>query len=132
MNVLLVEDDALIAMSLEAALSDAGHVVSGPAATASGGLEIAEAGRPDLALVDINLRDGSNGVELARELRRRWGVPCFFVSGQKMEADANQDAALGFIGKPYAPEAVVASIEVARKILNGRRPCAVPHGLVLY
>ena len=133
MDILLVEDDAIIAMTLEAALADAGYVVRGPASTAARGLEIAEREPPDLALVDINLRDGSNGIDLARELLNRWGIPSLLISGQRMEAYANRDAALGYIGKPYSPDTVLASIEVAKHMIDGLPPpTPLPRELELF
>ena len=134
MIILLVEDDALVAMVLEEALADAGHTVRGPVSTVTCGLEILKRGLPDLALVDINLRDGSCGIDLARELLSRWGVPSLFISGQRIEAYANRDAALGYIGKPYSPETVLASIEVVAHIMAGLPPPspAVPRELELF
>lgn len=134
MRILVVEDEPLLAMTLEASLLDAGHQVVGTAATASRALEIAEKATPELALVDINLRDGSSGIDVARELLRRWGAPSLFVSGQSRAAHANQDAALGYIDKPYTPETVVASIEVAKVVLGGGHlaPPEVPRGLELF
>ena len=95
MMILVVEDDALIAMDLEGALSDAGHTVRGPASTAKRALEIAERAVPELALVDINLRDGrGSGIGLARQLHDRWGVWSYFVSGQRAEAYAAREVRL--------------------------------------
>ena len=123
MLILLVEDDALIAMSLEAALSDAGHSVRGPASTACPALQLAEFHPPELALVNINLRDGhGSGIELARELHRRWAVPSIFVSGQRHEAFAAREVAIGYIGKPYDPDTVLKAVEVARLVKQGRLP----------
>ena len=98
MEILVVEDESLIAMELEAALTDAGHLVRGPASTALRARLLADISRPDLALVDINLRDGhGSGVTLARELMQRWHTPSIFVSGQTREAQANKDAAIGHL-----------------------------------
>jgi len=132
MIILLVEDEPLIAMVVEAALLDAGHTICGPAATVAESLEILENELPDLALVDINLRDGSSGIELARELMARWGVPSLFMSGQRLEAYANRDVALGYIGKPYSPETVVASIKVAERIIAHQPAPEVPPELELF
>ena len=132
MLILLVEDDPLIAMSLEATLTDAGYEILGPASTASRGLELAQHTVPELALVNINLRDGSNGIELARELLSRWGVASLFVSGQAMEARRNQDAALGYIGKPYSSETVLGSVAAAEALLHGQAPPRIPQGLELF
>ena len=121
--ILVVEDDALIAMTLEGALSDAGHTVRGPASTARRALQIAEAAAPELALVDINLRDGrGSGIGLARQLQDRWGVWSYFVSGQRAEAYAAREVALGYIEKPYDTETVLAAIDVAVLIKYGQTP----------
>jgi two-component system, response regulator PdtaR len=133
--ILLVEDEPLIAMALEAELTDAGHTVRGPASTAGRALQLAEIAPPDLALVDINLRDGAGqGIQLARELSYRCGTPSLFVSGQRAEAEANQDAAIGFIEKPYDPAVVLKAIEIARIINEGGTPppSAIPRGLELF
>ena len=132
--ILLVEDEPLIAMALESELTDAGHTVRGPASTAARALQLAEISAPDLALVDINLRDGTGkGITLARELLTR-GTPSLFVSGQGMEARANRDAAIGLIEKPYSPEVVLKAIDVARLIFEGRSPApdSIPRGLELF
>lgn len=135
MKVLVVEDDAFIAMELAAALSDAGHVVRGPTSTATRALEIVALSMPDIALIDINLRDGKGrGIVLARELRDRWSLPSIFVSGQRADAIANQDAAYGFIGKPFDSKTVVEAIRVMRRIKAGHAVCfaKLPSGFELF
>src|SRR5690242_2963160 len=107
MVILVVEDETLIALVLEIALRFAGHDVLGPAATPEEALRLAGRERPELALVDIILRDRGDGVALARALRDRYGTPSLFLSGQVPQAHANRDAAWGLIRKPYDPEAVV-------------------------
>jgi two-component system, response regulator PdtaR len=68
MRILIVEDEALIAMMLTDSLEGGGHEVMGPAGTAAEALALCEAALPDLALLDVDLRDGCNGVILARAL----------------------------------------------------------------
>jgi two-component system, response regulator PdtaR len=87
---------------------------------------------PMLALLDINLRDSSSGVDVARALFKRWGVPSIFASSQSMEARQAADIALGFIRKPYEAETVLRSIEVAREVMNGGKPNDVPEGFELF
>jgi two-component system, response regulator PdtaR len=127
-RVLIVEDEALIAMALADSLEDGGHEVMGPAATMAEALALCEAAPPELALLDINLRDGSNGVDVARALLARWGVLSIFASGQMMEARRARDVALGYIRKPYETETVLRSVEVAREVMSGAAPGAVPAG----
>ena len=134
MKVLLVEDEFLIALTMETTLSDAGYTVLGPVATVARALELARQDIPDLALVDINLRDGGSGIELAREMHSRWMVPVLFVSGQRMDALANRDVALGFIGKPFEAAAMLAGVRVVQHLLEKRPPPPPesPRGLELF
>jgi DNA-binding response OmpR family regulator len=132
LKILVAEDDAAIAIMLEAELTDAGYQVVGPAATAANALLLAQATGPDLALININLEDGSNGVELARALLENCGAPCLFVSGNMNEARAARDAAIGYIAKPYQPDTLLRAIKVAKAIMNGEKPDTVPRGLELF
>jgi two-component system, response regulator PdtaR len=130
--ILVAEDEAIIALMLAMTLDLAGHKVVGPVASVEEGLKLAEATRPELALVDIRLSDGSDGVCLARHLRDRWGVPSLFVSGQTTQARAARDTALGVLGKPYDPDDVVQAVAAASDLLAGRRPTQCPRRLELF
>ena len=133
MRILIVEDEALIAWMLADSLEDAGHEVVGPAATMAEALALCEAAAPpELAVLDINLRDGSNGVDVARALLDRWGVLSIFASAQAVEGRRARGTALGCIGKPYAVETVLRGVEVAREVMDGRTPRHVPAGLELF
>ena len=133
MHVLIVEDDAVIAMVLADSLEDGGHEVVGPAATMAEALALCEAAAPpELAVLDIDLRDGGSGVHLARALMERWGVPSIFASAQMMEARRARDIALGQIRKPYGTETVLRSVEVAREVMRGGKPVTVPAGFELF
>ncbi len=133
MRILIVEDEALIAWMLADSLEDAGHEVVGPAATMAEALALCEgAPPPELALLDINLRDGSNGVDVARALLSRWGVLSIFASGQMMEARRARDVALGYIRKSYEAQTVLRGVEVAREVMDGGTPRHVPAGFELF
>lgn len=132
MRILIVEDEALIAAALADSLERAGHEVVGPASTLAEALALCEARPPELALLDIDLRDGGSGVDVARALRRRWGVLSIFTSGQAEDARGARDIALGYIRKPYRPETVLRGVEAARDVIGGKRPASVPAGLELF
>jgi CheY-like chemotaxis protein len=132
MRILIVEDEAVIALVLTDSLEGGGHSVMGPAATMAEALALCDAEVPELALLDINLRDGSNGVDLARALLDRWGVPSIFTSGAMMEARRARDVALGYIRKPYEAATVLRSVEVARAVMGGTAPGTVPAGFELF
>ena len=132
MRILVVEDEPLIAMMLADGLERGGYEVMGPAASATEALALCDAAVPDLALLDVDLRGGGNGVVLARALSGRWGVPVIFASGQMAEARQARGAALGHIAKPYEVETVLRSVEVAREVMDGGTPRRLPVGFELF
>ncbi len=131
-RILIVEDEALIAMALTDCLERGGHDVMGPASTMAEALALCAMLPPDLALLDINLRDGSSGVDVACALRERWGVLSILASERAAEARRARDVALGHIRKPYETETVLWSVEVAREVMNGGQPRTVPASFELF
>lgn len=128
MNILVVEDEALIAELLVERLEEAGHTVIGPAATARAALDLCQESAPDLAILDISLQDGSSGVEVARELFARWGLVAIFASGETLAARQAQDVALGYLRKPYEMAALLQSVEAMEALRAGSAPRQVPQG----
>lgn len=128
MLVLVVEDEPMIAASIEWELIDAGFEVLGPALSVDEAVELAQGRRPDLALIDINLAGQDEGVALARDLKRRLGVASVFVTGQVAQARQNCDAALGVLPKPFSFDALVQTVPAALELLQGRRPERLPRG----
>ncbi|MBB3891012.1 DNA-binding NarL/FixJ family response regulator [Phenylobacterium haematophilum] len=105
MRIMVVEDDALIALDIVGLLEDMGHEVVAEAADATEAWALAEDGRPDIALVDIRLARGVDGGVLARELYDKLGVRSLFVSGSITEEFRRSMAAIkpiGFLGKPLS------------------------------
>jgi len=101
LTVLLVEDDAEAAAALTEALDAAGHRVVGPFHSAEAA-EAATALHPiDVALLDINLSGEATGIDLARRLKARWGIPVVFLSGDVSAAAANAELAAAMVIKPY-------------------------------
>lgn len=116
MKVLIVEDELLIAMDLEMAVTKLGHEVCGIAASASDAIAQATAHQPDVTLMDIRLANGSSGAEAAREIYARHGLRCIFLSAN---LDGATQAALGavapiaFLGKPFLPTALQRALAIA-------------------
>lgn len=115
---MIVEDEALIAFDIEDAVGDRGYAVVGPFASCARALQALEASRPDVAILDASLSDGSC-LELALELRRR-GVPFLIYSGRHAfeECPPELDGVV-WIEKPGSLDAVV---RAAGKLIDaGRR-----------
>jgi DNA-binding NarL/FixJ family response regulator len=74
-RILIIEDEALVAMELRFVLEDLGHEVIGSAADARTARNLVKETDVDLALVDIHLSDGPTGVELGRSLAQEGASP---------------------------------------------------------
>ena len=111
--VLVVEDEFLIAMDLEAMLKEHGWHLLGPAATVAEALALLEVGKmPDVALLDVNLR-GETVVPVAEVLRER-GVPIVLASAYD-HAASMADVLVGVpnVGKPAQERHLLAALERA-------------------
>jgi DNA-binding response OmpR family regulator len=106
---LIAEDQALIGLSLEAYLADAGYDPVGPFASNGEALRSIEEAAPDLALLDVLLRDGPC-TPLVRELRRR-RVPFAIYSGVKPAAVPPELAGVPWLEKPVAREELIHALD---------------------
>ncbi|EWY42648.1 regulator [Skermanella stibiiresistens SB22] len=132
MRILIVEDEAIIALCIGMTLREAGHDVMGPVSSLSACAKLAGDTMPDLALVDINLESGGSGVDVARMLMERWGVMSIFVSAQEVVARRARDAAVAHLNKPFDTKTLLASVDIAETLLQGVMPTRVPFGLELF
>ncbi|EAU39681.1 two component response regulator [Fulvimarina pelagi HTCC2506] len=116
--ILIVEDEMLLAMDLEDILVGAGYTVIGSAVDMHQAVAIAErfGNGIDAAIMDVNLANGTNGVETAGLLRQGWNIPSLFVSAnidEKMRARASQWNPIGFVGKPYSEREMLNALKAA-------------------
>ncbi len=130
MKILVVEDEALVALQVESFLTGAGHEVVGIADSIASAEPLAAAAVPDLALVDVNLADGDSGIELAARLRER-GIAVLLATGN-CPPDLTDAIAIGCLGKPYGRDDVLLAVEVARAAADGKPLPPVPQALKLF
>jgi two-component system, response regulator PdtaR len=112
-GVLIVEDDFLIAMQAEGALTDAGIIVVGIASTAEEAVLLARQHKPVLVVMDIRLAGQRDGIEAAEELFRELGIKCVFATAhgdQRTRSRAEPFAPLGWLTKPYTMESLIALV----------------------
>jgi CheY-like chemotaxis protein len=110
-RILIIEDEAIIALDLASIVKRLGHDVAGVASSRSEAVSLAYKGRPDLILADIDLGAGGSGLEAVVEILRSVPVPVIFVT-------ANPEALLTgerpepthLITKPFVPETLQATI----------------------
>ena len=113
-DVLIIEDEALIAMDLEHLVEELGHRVIGVARTHSKAVSIAKAHPPGLILADIHLADNSSGLDAVNELLRTFEVPVIFITAYPERFLTGERPEPAFlIAKPFQPSAVSAVISQA-------------------
>ena len=128
-NLLLVEDEPLVAFDNEHALTDAGFVIVATVDRVETALAaLAGDGAIDLVVADVRLADGS-GVDVARAAQAS-GVPVLFVTGQ-IPPEA-RTLAQGCLTKPYNPRDLVGAIRAIELQLDGKPPKRLPAGLTLF
>ena len=105
-RVLIIEDNALIALDLETQMEDLGCDVVGVAVTAAQAIDTARRTLPDLALVDLQLADGSRGQDAALVLRSELDVAYIILSGSLHSVIEEERLAirpLAMLSKPVLP-----------------------------
>lgn len=106
--ILVVEDESLIAMLVEDALTDAGAEVLGPAATVEEALALFESRRPDSAVLDINLA-GQVSTPVA-DLLAESGVPFVVATGYGAAGLSERHRGVPVLAKPYDPRELVEAL----------------------
>lgn len=121
-SVLIIEDEPLISMQLEDLVTGLGHEVAGTAATRSQALDAIEDIRPGLVLADIQLADGSSGLDAVDDILARFEVPVIFITAypeRLLTGDRPEPTYL--VTKPFQEASVRAAISQAL-FFNSSRP----------
>jgi CheY-like chemotaxis protein len=110
-DVLIIEDEPVIAADIEALAQELGHRVVDIAATRAEAIEAVARRRPGLVLADIQLADGSSGIDAVREILGRFDVPVIFITAFPERLLTGERPEPTFlITKPFQPETVKAAI----------------------
>lgn len=114
-KILVIEDEAIIAMDIQSIVTEMGHRVTGVARTRSGAVELGAKERPDLILADIQLADNSSGVDAVNDLLSDYGdIPVIFITAypeRLLTGDKPEPAFL--ISKPYTEQQVRSGVSQA-------------------
>lgn len=117
-TLMIVENEALVAMALRDELQDAGYRVLNLTERNAEALEVARAEKPDLALVNIRLAGDDDGIELAERLKAM-GIPVLLISGQVSRANSAKTVAIASMPKPYDAAEMVLAVAYLLARLNG-------------
>ena len=118
LNVLIAEDDLMLADLLEEILVDLGHNVCGISRTVDEAVAIGLASRPDLAIIDVRLADGGLGPHVALALSGLTGMAVLYATGNLDQALLLQARGHGCIVKPYRAEDMVRSVEIVSEMVS--------------
>jgi CheY-like chemotaxis protein/DNA-directed RNA polymerase specialized sigma24 family protein len=110
-DVLIIEDEPIIAMDLERIMEGLGHRVLGIARTKNEAVHLALTKHPKLVLADIQLADGSSGLDAANQILSNFPVPIVFITAfpERLLTGAKPEPAF-LITKPFLPEMVKAVV----------------------
>jgi DNA-directed RNA polymerase specialized sigma24 family protein len=113
-EVLIIEDETFIALDLEGLVEGLGHRVLGVARTHSEAVALARAKRPGIILADIQLADGSSGLDAVNEMLRTFEVPVIFITAYPERFLTGERPEPAFlIAKPFQPATVSAVLSQA-------------------
>ncbi|XDD51502.1 response regulator [Leptospira sp. WS92.C1] len=118
-SILIVDDEWLIAFNLQVSLQKLGYQIAGTARTADEALDLAERTKPDLILMDIRIEGELDGIQAAERIQKRMDVPVIFMTAfaddETFNRAVDKASMFGYIAKPFQPQALKNSIEIALK-----------------
>ncbi len=113
-SVMIIEDEPLIALDIEQILQDLGHRVTGIARTKEEAVRLHRSTRPQMILSDIQLADGSSGIDAVNDILTMVEIPVIFITafpGRLLSGDRPEPTFL--VTKPYHPEMLKALVSQA-------------------
>ena len=110
-NVMIIEDEAIIALHIKSIVEDLGHDIAGIARTRSEAIAMAASTQPELILADISLADGSSGIDAVKDILALKDVPVIFITAfPERLLTGERPEPTYLITKPFSPETVTATI----------------------
>jgi two-component sensor histidine kinase/DNA-binding response OmpR family regulator len=130
-NVLVAEDDLMIADMIEETLLSAGYGVCGIARTVSEAVRLCQLQRPDLAIIDIKLADGGLGTEIVEQLRDGPRIGVLYASGNTALI-GEETVGDAYLTKPYKGTDLMRALTLVEQIVsNGVATQPFPRGFHL-
>ena len=123
-SILIVEDEILVALDMQCILEERGYKVVEIAADLEGALTVAD--KIDLALVDLNLRDGLTGPEIGKRLANDHKAKVLFVTANPRLLGKGVEGTLGVIPKPTDEASLAAAVAFALSPSTGEQAEAPP------
>lgn len=115
-NILVVEDERVVARDLQRNLADLGYSVPATAATAEQALHLASENHPDLVLMDIRIKGSRDGIETASLLKKLYDVPIVYITAYADPSTimrAKHTEPFGYLLKPVKTNELRSAVEIA-------------------
>ena len=115
-RILIVEDETIVAMTIEDALQEMGYSVVGTVSTAEDAIKIAGDARPDLILMDIRIQGEKDGIAAAEEITAQYHIPIIYLTAhadEKTFKRAMKTQPYGYLIKPFRDRELHSTIEIA-------------------
>jgi CheY-like chemotaxis protein len=110
LRVLIVEDEGMIAMDIEATVEDEGHVVAGWATSADEAISMLDEVDADLVFLDIHLLNGTSGMDVAHHLVTRGQANFVFLTANPSMLQPDYCGAIGVLAKPFTHARLVGTL----------------------
>ena len=131
-RILIIEDEAIVAMELRFVLEDLGYEVVDTVADAKSARNVVLETSVDLALVDIHLSDGPSGVELGRDLANDQNVTVLYMTANPGMVRDGVAGTIGVLTKPTDERAVQTAVDYALRRRQGEPSPPAPAELRLF
>lgn len=120
-RILIVEDDAIIAMDMEQILTHKGYNVVGRVDKGEKALSIVKEKKPEIVLMDINIKGNTDGIAVAKKLLDELQLKVIYITAYSdinMKERAFETEPIGYLVKPLRESELVAMIEYAMKKIS--------------
>ena len=132
LNVMIAEDDLIMADMLEDVLVQNGYKVCGIAPTVAEGIELGERYKPDLAVLDVRLANGDLGFDIAARLDHPAGPGILYATGNMGQIDLAWACGEACLVKPYRPADILHALNIVQEIVStGKSSTPFPRGFYL-
>jgi len=115
-KILIVEDEAIIALRIKATIEGLGHKVVERATTGAAALQSIERNRPDLVMMDIHLHGKMDGIETAEQIQAQYDIPIVYLTAHSEDTTllrAKKTEPYAFLLKPFRDEDLRVAVDVA-------------------
>lgn len=117
-NILVVEDDAIIGLNIKTQLQSMGYNVKAIAFSGDEAIRLSEELHPDLVLMDINIQGDMDGIEAAKIIKKQYNIPAIYITANTDTTTIKhiiENEYYGYIVKPVSYSVLLSTIEMAMK-----------------